>query len=200
MTVGKIKVLTAIALGLGVAFGSGSAAFAHTGFVASTPTQGATVAELTEVTLTFSGELLDIGASVAIVDADGIDRAAAPVEIRSGGLAVTPVEDLGDGPYVVTWRVVSADGHPIDGALEFTVAGAAGEPSAAANSPDPSADAIPGDAEPSEGAPGSREPAASAQVDAGDSTLVLRIVAGFLLLVVARFVFSKIITKRRGSR
>ncbi len=34
-------------------------------------------------------------------------------------------DDLGDGSYIVTWRAVSADGHPIRGAFVFTVGAAA---------------------------------------------------------------------------
>ena len=33
--------------------------------------------------------------------------------------------DLPEGAYVVTWRVVSADGHPISGAFSFGVGTAA---------------------------------------------------------------------------
>src|SRR5690606_8506496 len=40
-------------------------------------------------------------------------------------LAVT-LPDLGDGAYVVAWRVVSSDSHPIGGAFTFRV----GEPGA----------------------------------------------------------------------
>ena len=32
---------------------------------------------------------------------------------------------LRNGPYVVTWRVISSDGHPVDGAFSFGVGAAA---------------------------------------------------------------------------
>ena len=37
----------------------------------------------------------------------------------------TAVPDLVDGAYVVDWKVVSADGHPVAGAFTFTVGDAA---------------------------------------------------------------------------
>ena len=39
--------------------------------------------------------------------------------------------DLPDGPYIVTWRVVSTDGHPISGASSFGVGTAAAVPGSA---------------------------------------------------------------------
>ena len=39
--------------------------------------------------------------------------------------------DLPDGPYLVTWRVVSSDGHPISGASSFGVGTAAAVPGSA---------------------------------------------------------------------
>jgi len=48
----------------------------------------------------------------------GDDRGSAPQEIT------VPVDEvLEDGPYILTWRVVSADGHPVRGAFQFSVGG-----------------------------------------------------------------------------
>jgi hypothetical protein len=51
---------------------------------------------------------------------------------------VTPVTLPGPGKYTVAYRVVSADGHPVEGAVTFTVTGT----TAVAGSPSPSASAV----------------------------------------------------------
>ena len=50
-----------------------------------------------------------------------------PIILRAGGdprdvhAVIAPVDALGAGSYKVEWRVVSADGHPVDGNFTFTV-------------------------------------------------------------------------------
>ena len=61
-------------------------------------------------------------AKVTIVPATGT-----PMVLRAGGdprdvhAVIAPVDALGPGSYKVEWRVVSADGHPVDGRFGFTV-------------------------------------------------------------------------------
>lgn len=53
--------------------------------------------------------------------------AGAPIVLRAGAdprdvhAVIAPVDSLGAGAYKVEWRVVSADGHPVDGAFTFSV-------------------------------------------------------------------------------
>jgi copper transport protein len=44
-----------------------------------------------------------------------------PTQSGSGSAVSVPVPKLTDGTYVVTWRVISADGHPVQGAFTFSV-------------------------------------------------------------------------------
>jgi copper transport protein len=61
-------------------------------------------------------------AKVTLVPATG-----APIALRAGAdprdvhAVIAPVDSLGPGRYKVEWRVVSADGHPVDGAFTFSV-------------------------------------------------------------------------------
>jgi copper transport protein len=48
-----------------------------------------------------------------------------PTQVGDAKTVSVSVPKLSDGTYVVTWRVISADGHPVDGAFTFSV----GEPS-----------------------------------------------------------------------
>jgi copper transport protein len=65
--------------------------------------------------------------AVRVFDADGRRLDTGPVT-RPGGdaraVAVDLPEDLGAGAFVVTYRVVSADAHPIQGAFTFRVGAA----------------------------------------------------------------------------
>lgn len=97
-------------------------ASAHATLVSTDPGEGARLDTApAEVTLEFS-EGVSLGAGYArVLDADGarVDTGAAAV----GGRVLTiPLRDgLPDDGYLVTYRVVSADSHPISGAFSFVV-------------------------------------------------------------------------------
>ncbi|GAA1667189.1 copper resistance CopC family protein [Microbacterium lacus] len=163
-------------------FGSAQSAAAHDELVGSDPASGEVRQSLPEsVELTFSGELMELGAIVEVRDAGGVDHAAGDPEI-DGTVVTVPVDPGGgDGSYAVVWRVVSSDGHPISGSVPFVVGSPSPErtdtPSA---TPTPTAvDAEATDAAPpasSAWAPGGW--ARTAAVAAGGATLAL------LLLIV----------------
>lgn len=118
-------------------------AAAHDELLGSTPASGEALTDApAEVTLTFSADVLTIGAAVIV--ADGADRdwvADAPV-VRDGTVTVSLDPQLPTGGYEIRWRVVSQDGHPISGIIPFTVGGA--EPltrTPAATTPSTSTDA-----------------------------------------------------------
>jgi copper resistance protein C len=107
-------------------------AVAHTELVGSTPADGATVPVTpAEVILEFNQPVQTQFGQVAVLDAsDGHHEQGDPKVI---GAAVTQgVDALAPGVYRITYRVGSADGHPVTGTLTFTIAAAA--PSAAAPS------------------------------------------------------------------
>ncbi len=101
-----------------------SPALAHAEFESSDPPAGSVLDTApTSVTLTFS-EPIEIGLG-AVRLFDGFGR---PVEV---GVAEHPagadnevrigLPSLADGSYVVDWKVVSDDGHPVRGAYTFQV-------------------------------------------------------------------------------
>lgn len=101
--------------------GTAAPASAHATLVSTDPADGAVLPEAPEeVTFTFDE-------SVSLV-ADGLlvyDAAGEPVEVDASARDAVVTADLpgglDDGTYVVTWRVVSSDGHPIAGSLTFHV-------------------------------------------------------------------------------
>lgn len=98
-------------------------AAAHASLESTMPAAGAVLDRApARVTLTFSEPVeLSLGAvRVYDANADRVDHGGA----RHDGRAAVVQEvddDLADGSYVVTWRVESADGHPVHGAFTFQV-------------------------------------------------------------------------------
>lgn len=103
---------------------SASPALAHAELLSTDPAAGAVLASAPDVvTLTFS-EPIDIGlGSVRLFDGtgDSIDVAAAEHPDGNSSEVRVDLPALGNGSFVVDWRVVSADGHPIQGAFTFQV-------------------------------------------------------------------------------
>ncbi|MGW6172640.1 copper resistance CopC family protein [Arthrobacter sp. NPDC055138] len=127
--------LMAMLLWLALALALARPAAAHDELISSTPENGAVLdTPPTEVSLKFSANVMDIGATTQVLDGEGTDWAAgAPV--LSGSQVSIPLRDgMPDGDYQLGWRVVSSDGHPIEGTLKFTVAAASPAASSAAGS------------------------------------------------------------------
>lgn len=121
-----VMVLLACAGVLLPAATGGSSARAHTGVVGSEPAAGAVLGELpAEVVVTFSQ---DVRAEFAQSQVSG--PAGQPQSVPStvdGRTLTVPVEGSGEpGKYQVDFRVTSADGHPVDGSVAFTVQAAPG--------------------------------------------------------------------------
>ncbi len=128
----------AFAATLAVAFvlaGATSAA-AHTSLVSSSPAPGANVESPATVSLTFDDTLLQLGDDVVVNDAQGVNRVAGdPYFPRPDTIQADIDGTLEPGDYVVAWRIVAEDGHPIQGTIPFTVVGDASSVSTAAPAP-----------------------------------------------------------------
>ncbi|GGM38239.1 copper resistance protein CopC [Promicromonospora citrea] len=97
-------------------------ASAHDKLVSSDPAPGQVLDQApVTVSLTYSADILDMGAAVVVSGDDGTDWVStAPV---IDGPTVTAELDAGlpAAAYEIRWRVVSEDGHPITGVVPFTV-------------------------------------------------------------------------------
>ncbi|MEP7762836.1 copper resistance CopC family protein [Sanguibacter sp. 25GB23B1] len=119
-------------------------ASAHDSIISSDPADGAELATSpAQITLTFTDEIQPVGGQVLLVDSAGT-QVAAGVPTVDGVTAAFVVPTLANGPYSVTWRVVSSDGHPIDGTFGFSVA----DPGAVGVEPAPEVTALDVPAEP----------------------------------------------------
>ncbi|GIG39286.1 copper resistance CopC/CopD family protein [Cellulomonas phragmiteti] len=113
-----------------------SPAAAHAVLVGTDPQDGSVVdAPPTELVLTFNEPVRGVPDGTTILAADGTPLEVAVAAVDDT-LVLTPASVLADGTYVVSWRVISLDTHPVAGAFTFSV----GEPSAtsvAASVPEP---------------------------------------------------------------
>jgi len=116
------RLLAVVAVLLVVLAGSAAPAAAHASLLSTNPPDDSVLdAAPSEVSLTFTEGVQVQPDGVRVLSADGtrVDQGAA---LASGSTVSAPVRSgLPDGGYVVAWRVVSSDGHPINGAFRFSI-------------------------------------------------------------------------------
>lgn len=116
-----VRAALAVVLGLlGVAAGA-SPASAHAVLVSTSPAQDALLQEApNQVVLTFTESVNPVAGKVQVIGPDGsrVDRDEAR---SSGEQLIIPLREITQrGTYLVTFRVISADSHPIGGAYSFS--------------------------------------------------------------------------------
>ncbi len=99
---------------------------AHAELVSTTPANGQRLATApSQITLNFSESVNLLDDGISLLNSDGA-VVSTPAPTVDGHTVTWPMPShLRNGPYVVTWRVISADGHPVDGAFSFGVGAAA---------------------------------------------------------------------------
>ncbi|WP_265522757.1 copper resistance CopC family protein [Oerskovia flava] len=199
----------ALALALGMAFATvltlAAPASAHDRLISSDPADGAELADPpSAITLTFNTEPLDVEPRVIVTDAAG-ETVAEGAPTMDGTDAVLALPDaLPGGAYSVAWRVVSSDGHPIEGTFAFDVAEQA-EPATEDATETPAETESPAEETPSETAQAT-ETGAPAETPAGtdgsssdDGGSVLPIVAGVGGVLVVAAVATVLVLRRRAD-
>jgi methionine-rich copper-binding protein CopC len=127
-----LAALAAILAAAVLVFGTAAPALAHDALKSSSPAKGAEVKALDEVKLEFTAK---VRVPFVIVRGPGDEQVQAGKPEADGAVVRQAVKGpLPDGKYTIAFRVVSSDGHPIEGEIPFRVKGA-GTPSP---SPEPS--------------------------------------------------------------
>lgn len=175
-------------------------ALAHDTLLSSTPQDGAAAQEAPqEIELTFSAPPQDVGTQIRVTDAEGADVTQGAPEIQ-GDAAVQDLAESAQEPgeYTVVWRVVSSDGHPIEGTFDYTVDGGAEDTASASSGSTPSQDAAEG-AGSAAATPEEAQGDSSAEEsdDDGGSAVTLLVVGGIAVLGA---VAAAIVMMRRMSR
>ena len=108
-----------------------AAAWAHAALLRTAPVASRTVNEPPkEVRLSYSEPVEPRFAIVSVTDAAGSQVTSGAPRRAQGEpqTLVTPLRKVPEGWYLVFWRVISADGHPVRGAFTFAVGPNAGPP------------------------------------------------------------------------
>jgi methionine-rich copper-binding protein CopC len=118
-----VGLLAALALTL-----AGAPAVAHSDLESSDPQDGATLASApAAIVFVFNEEILPEGNAVTLTDvAADVRLPLGPVDVDGDTVSVTWPESSPAGEFRAAYRVVSADGHPINGTITFTVEQAVG--------------------------------------------------------------------------
>lgn len=111
-----VTAFAALILALGLAV----PAHAHASLLGTDPAEGAVLANPpTQLTLRFDEPISLPDKAIQLFDASG---AAVPANAAASDTTVTvTVPDELSGSYLLAWRVISADGHPVAGSLSFAV-------------------------------------------------------------------------------
>lgn len=156
-------------------------AAAHDELTGSTPQNGAVLeAQPEEIVLEFSANVMDIGTTTQVLDRTGTDWAAGAPVLGGSEVTIPLQDDMPDGDYQLGWRVVSSDGHPIEGTIEFTLA-AGNEPASA----------------PGAGAGGDDANAAAQEDNSSSTGLFIALGAGALAILAGLVAF---VMSTRGGR
>ncbi|WP_129656616.1 copper resistance CopC family protein [Rothia halotolerans] len=184
-------VLAAAALLLAGLFATAPAAQAHDELIGSDPADGQVLDEAPEeITLTFSANITEVGNAIRVTDSQGETVSTGEVQV-DGTDAVQRIDaGAADETYRVVWRIVSSDGHPIEGSYDFSVGAGGSSSEASGSSAAPSA-------EPS--LSGSADDAAQDAPDDGLPTWVVALIGAVVALVVLVMVWV-VVARVRASR
>jgi copper transport protein len=124
----RAAVLTAVAA---AALALPTAAWAHAALLRTVPEASRTINSAPpEVRLTYSEPIEPRFAIVSVTDAAGAQVTNGEPASAAGSpqTLVVPLKRVPEGWYLVFWRVISADGHPVRGAFTFAVGPNPGPP------------------------------------------------------------------------
>lgn len=133
------RISTVVLVALAVLSSGLGLAAAHTGLAGSEPGEAQALnTRPRQITLTFTDAVRPGSAQVSVRGPDGRSVTSGPATV-SEAVVQQPIEIGTDGSYLVAYRIVSQDGHPVSGEITFSYAGAEpfdAPPTAAAGSTD----------------------------------------------------------------
>jgi len=129
--------LLLILLGLAIAsLATAGQALAHAALTKTVPADGAVVAGAPDAfSLSFSEPVSPL--VLKLISPDGASRALTRFTLSDRTLAITAPSDLNQGTHVLSWRVVSEDGHPVGGSVLFSVGAPSAAPAITASQTEP---------------------------------------------------------------
>jgi methionine-rich copper-binding protein CopC len=97
-----------------------TSALAHTGLEKSTPEDKQVVEEVKEIILEFNTKV-EKTSSVHVKNEKGEVVELSNMKFEGKVIKGEITKPLDDGSYTVTWKIIGADGHPVEGAFSFVV-------------------------------------------------------------------------------
>ena len=122
----KIRVLLLLALSIPLIVTSALPAHAHTSLELSNPSDGQSIEFMpAELSASFDEALIEIEGEVVntleLESADGAKYVLSSATIAGSTVSATAGDgEYPAGDYLLTYRVVSADGHPVTGEIKFS--------------------------------------------------------------------------------
>lgn len=119
-TTGRLAIGLAAAIVLLAAIAAPSQAFAHAALVTTDPEDGAVLAQSSaQFSLTFSEPVSPL--VLTLVQPDGTPVPLTSFRLSGQTVEIDNPQRLGSGMHVLSWRVISADGHPVGGSVLFSI-------------------------------------------------------------------------------
>lgn len=194
--------LTLALASFALVFGGALSASAHDQLIDSSPLPDEELSEApTEATLRFSAEVVEIGVEFALVDSTTDEVLELPnAPLIEFDTVTQSLPALDAGSYALNWRVVSQDGHPISGTIDFTVEGSAAE-EAPATQPATEPGTDEGTAGEDPGVAEQADEIEAADNQTGDANMTwLWIVVGIVAVgVAAAAIIGVVVRMRRGN-
>ncbi|PZR89164.1 MAG: copper resistance protein CopC [Stutzerimonas stutzeri] len=132
----QLRLILAL-LGLALAsLATAGQALAHAALTKTVPADGAVVASAPgEFSLSFSEPVAPL--VLNLIGPDGTSRALTRFALADRTLTIIAPADLAHGTHILSWRVVSEDGHPVGGSVLFSVGAPSAAPAITANQTEP---------------------------------------------------------------
>ncbi|SDB89786.1 hypothetical protein SAMN05216410_0778 [Sanguibacter gelidistatuariae] len=200
-----LRALAALALATGVALLTGAPASAHDSIVGTSPEDGAVLdAAPASVAVTLSDVPQAIAPRIIVTNSAGATMLDEEPVITDRSASVE-LPALENDTYQVAWRVVSSDGHPIQGTYSFTVAAQVAEEPATDPAATPAASDEPAVGE-TASSTAAADPTSTASTstdaettDADEGSSSTALVAGAIVAVLAVALAGLVLVRRRSS-
>ncbi|MBZ9942546.1 copper resistance protein CopC [Mesorhizobium sp. BR1-1-13] len=132
--IGRVSTGLLVVAVLLIAMAATNQAFAHAALIKTDPADGAVLAQApAQFALTFSEPVSPL--VLTLVKPDGTPVPLTSFRLSDQTVVIDDPQALGSGTHVLSWRVISADGHPVGGSLLFSI-GAASQPPAVSEAVD----------------------------------------------------------------
>lgn len=100
---------------------SANSVSAHTGLTSSSPADGEVIAEdVHEIELEFNTKI-ETTSTVKVFNENNEEISVGAIQVNENMMTGGFLSPLSNGTYTVDWRIIGADGHPIQGTYSFIV-------------------------------------------------------------------------------